>query len=211
MSPLFILGTGGHARDVAEIAEATDYRPVFVTRDRAIIDGWELGDEVVLENEVLVRTEEAFAIGIGDNRKRASIAARLGCNLRFPTLIHPDTSFGRGQRAAAASAAGSVIFAGVRITTNVSIGDFCSVNVNATLSHDVELGEFVGISPGVNIAGNVRVGEGVLVGVGAAVNQGEDRRKLQIGAWTTIGSGAVVTRDCEPNSVYVGVPARKIR
>lgn len=210
-SPLFILGTGGQARDVAEIAHALGYRPVFVTRDSAVVDTWAGEDEVVLEQDVLARTGEPFAIGVGDNRTRAAIVARLRGAMRFPTLIHPDTSFGRGQRQAAEAAAGSAIFAGVRATANVSIGDFCSVNLNVTLSHDVELGAFASLSPGANVAGNVRIGEGVLVGVGASVNQGDDSRKLEIGAWTVIGSGAVVTRDCAPDSVYVGVPARRIR
>lgn len=211
MSPLFILGTGGQARDVAEIAAAVGYRPVFVTRDPAILDSWSLTDEVILEEKAVTHTTEAFAIGVGGNRTRANIATRLGRRLRFPTLIHPDTSFGRGQREATVAAIGSIIFAGVRATANVSIGDFCSVNLNATLSHDVELRDFVSVSPGASIAGNVWVGEGALIGTSAAINQGDDRRKLRIGAWTAVGSGAVVTCDCEPDSVYVGVPARKVR
>lgn len=209
MRPLFILGAGGQARDVAEIADALGYRPIFVTRDASVIAGWMSDDEIVLESEALSQTED-FAIGIGDNRVRADVATRLRGTRRFPALLHPDTSFGRGQRERAAASEGTLVFAGVRVTANVSIGSFCSINVNATLSHDVELGNFVSISPGANIAGNVRVGEGALVGVGAAVNQGDDSRKLEIGAWTVVGSGAVVTRDCAPNSIYVGVPARKI-
>jgi acetyltransferase-like isoleucine patch superfamily enzyme len=34
---------------------------------------------------------------------------------------------------------------------------------------------------------------------------------LTIGADTIIGSGAVVVKDCEASSVYVGCPARKVR
>lgn len=211
MNPLFILGTGGQARDVAEIAHVSGLRPVFVTLDSKVIADWRFEDEVILETEALTHTDELFAIGIGDNRIRANLAVRLRGTLHFPTLIHPDTSFGRGQRDRTARAQGSVIMAGVRVTANVAIGSFCSVNVNATLSHDIELGDFSSVSPGANIAGNVRVGEGALIGSGVAVNQGDDGRKLEIGAWTVIGSGAVVTRDCAQNSVYVGVPARKIR
>lgn len=211
MRPLFILGTGGQARDVAEIAAAVGYRPVFVTRDPFVIATWRLADEVVCEDEALTWKNEAFAIGIGDNRTRANIAVRLRETLRFPALIHPDTSFGRGQQERAAATEGSIIFAGVRATANVSIGDFCAVNVNATLSHDVELGDFASVSPGANIAGNVRIGNGALIGAGAAINQGNDKRKLEIGAWCAIGSGAVVVRDCDPDSIYAGVPARKIR
>lgn len=211
MRPLFILGTGGHARDVAEIAHACGWRPVFVTRDaneRAI---WTRADELVLESDVVTRTSEAFALGIGENRARAAVAARLAPSLSVPSLIHPDTSLGRGQRETIQAARGAVIFAGVRMSSDVSIGDFVTVNLNATLSHDVELGDYANVSPGANVAGNVRVETGAWIGVGAVVNQGDDAQKRLIGAWSIVGSGAVVIRDCEANGVYVGAPARKIR
>jgi sugar O-acyltransferase (sialic acid O-acetyltransferase NeuD family) len=211
MRPLFIIGTGGQARDLADIADALNYRAVFVFHDRETIANWSREQEVVHEDEAFAASTEHFAIGIGDNRIRSGVAARLRATLRFPSLIHPDTSFGRGSRGAAEAAIGTAIFAGARLTNNVAVGDFCTVNLNATLSHDVELGDFANVSPGASIAGNVRIGEGAWIGVGAAVNQGTDARKLEIGAWTTIGSGAVVLRDCEPNSVYAGVPARKMR
>lgn len=211
MSPLFILGTGGQARDIADIADVTGFRPIFVTRDPATIELWSRPEEIVLEDVAVRSTTEAFALGIGDNHVRATVAKRLRGSLHFPSLIHPDASLGRGSRAMANAAVGAMIFAGARLTNNVSIGDFVTINVNATMSHDVELGDFANVSPGANIAGNVRIGEGVWIGVGAAVNQGSDGRKLEIGAWAVIGSGAVVTVDCDAGSVYVGVPARKIR
>jgi maltose O-acetyltransferase len=34
---------------------------------------------------------------------------------------------------------------------------------------------------------------------------------VTIGEGTIIGAGAVVTKDCEPGAVYVGVPARRVR
>jgi maltose O-acetyltransferase len=34
---------------------------------------------------------------------------------------------------------------------------------------------------------------------------------VTIGAGAVVGAGSVVTRDCEPHSVYVGSPARKIK
>jgi acetyltransferase-like isoleucine patch superfamily enzyme len=33
----------------------------------------------------------------------------------------------------------------------------------------------------------------------------------RIGEGAIIGAGSVVTKDCEPGAVYVGVPARRIR
>lgn len=208
---LYILGAGGHALDVADVAAALGYRPIFVTNRDDEIAAWPHDDPIVDEPTAFDGAGREYAIGVGDNRTRAAIAKRLQGKGRFPTLIHPDTSFGRCVRATADRATGSVIFAGARFTNTVAVGDFVAVNLGATVSHDVELGDYVALSPGAHVAGNVRISEGALLGVGVAVNQGAPGRKLSIGAWTTIGSGAVVTRDCAANSVYVGIPARKIR
>jgi acetyltransferase-like isoleucine patch superfamily enzyme len=43
--------------------------------------------------------------------------------------------------------------------------------------------------------------------MGATVVTGVNK----IGENSTIGAGAVVLKDVEPNSVYVGVPAKKLR
>lgn len=208
---LYILGASGHAFDVADVAAALGYRPIFVSNRREEIELWSHDDPIVDEAAALVGTDRCYAIGIGDNRARASIADRLRRYGSFPTLIHPDTSFGRGMREVADHAIGSVILAGARFTNNIVIGNFVTVNLGVTVSHDVELGDYANLSPGAHVAGNVQIGKGVWLGIGVAVNQGAPDRKRTIGAWTTIGSGAVITGDCEADSVYVGVPARKIR
>lgn len=209
-APLFIFGTGGHARDIADIVTILDRRPVFVTRSLDECERWSDADEIVLEENVVSRSGAEFALGIGDNHTRARIAA-IYASLCFPTLIHPDTSFGRGQRAMLEASTGSVVFAGARFTGGISTGAFCTFNLNVTVSHDCEIADFVNLSPGANIAGNVRIGRAAWVGLGAVVNQGSDTHKVTIGANTIIGSGAVVLGDCAANSVYAGVPARKIR
>lgn len=60
-------------------------------------------------------------------------------------------------------------------------------------------GEIVG-----NI-GKVTIGNNVFIGMGAIITKG-----VNIGHNVIIGAGSVVTHDCEPNSVYAGVPAKKI-
>lgn len=208
---LYILGASGHALDVADVAAALGYRPIFVTDRQDEIAAWPHDDPIIDEATALAGADRHYAIGVGDNRVRARIAGRLRDRGYFPALIHPDTSFGRGTRAIAERACGSVILAGARFTNNITIGDFVTVNLGVTVSHDVELGDYANLSPGAHIAGNVRIGEGAWLGIGVAVNQGAPGHKRAIGAWTTIGSGAVVTGDCAADSVYVGIPARKIR
>lgn len=52
----------------------------------------------------------------------------------------------------------------------------------------------------------ITVGDGAWIGAGAIVLPG-----ITIGSGCIIGAGAVVTTDCLPDSVYAGVPARKLR
>lgn len=210
-TPLFIFGTGGQARDVADIAAALNYRPVFITHDTEIINKWNKSDEIILEVDAKKLTKDIFIIGIGENILRAKIAENYKNRLNFVNLVHPEASFGRNQLDSLKNKSGVIIFSGSRFTNNISIGNFCTFNLNSTVSHDCEIEDFVNVSPNASIAGNVRIGVGAWIGIGASVNQGTDARKLQIGEHTVIGSGAAVIRDCEPFSTYVGVPARKIR
>lgn len=206
MRPLFIFGSSGHARDVADVAAALAYRPIFVVEAGGPAPA---DEETVGEADVERYAAEAFAIGIGANHVRRRVAERYGGSLNFVALIHPDTSFGRGQREIVAGTPGTVIFPGVRFTSGIRLGRFCNINLNATISHDVRIGDFVNISPGAHITGNVDIGDEAWIGIGVAVNQGMPGRPIRIGARCTVGSGAVVVADCDPDSVYVGVPARK--
>lgn len=52
----------------------------------------------------------------------------------------------------------------------------------------------------------IRIGNGCWIGARAMFLPG-----VSVGNGCIIGAGAVVTRDCEANALYAGVPARKIR
>jgi len=206
-----IFGTSGFAREVADIVDALGDRPILIARDRAELDAWAFDGEVMLEADIGRDPDSEFAIGIGDNAVRETVARRFADRVRFATLIHPSASFGRGQREAIAASQGVIVCAGVRFTNNIRVGDFAIFNLNATIGHDVIVDDFVNVSPGVCISGNVNLGTRSLIGTGAAVNQGTKDAKLSIGADTVVGSGAVVVKDCDDGAVYVGVPARRIK
>lgn len=207
MTPVYIFGAGGQAREVADIAHSLGYTPVLVVRDTGGGDAvWPFLDEA----EAVGRTDGLFAIGIGANDDRARIAERYA-HLRFPNLVHPESTLGPTTRTALAARRGVVIQAGVRLTAEIAVGDFCNLNLNATVSHDCCLEDFVTVSPGANVGGHVNIGRKAWIGIGARVSNGSTKRPITIGRGAIIGAGAVVIRDCDEGGVYAGVPARRLR
>jgi len=206
-----IFGTSGFARETADIAYEVGFAPIFIARDQGERDAWDFSDDIILESEVERFKDMAFTIGIGENAIRQKVALRFTNKLRFTNLVHPSATFGKRQREHIESKSGVIVCAGVRFTNNIVVGDFSIFNLNSTVGHDVIIEEFVNIAPGANISGNVHIETRCWVGTGATINQGSIDTKLCIGADTTIGSGSVVVKSCDPNAVYVGITAKRIK
>ena len=206
-----IFGTSGMAREAGDIAWALGLEPVYVARDESELGAWNFSAQVILEQYIWQYTEMSYVVGIGESSIRKAIVRRFKDQLRFTNLIHPSATFGTGQREVLEDCMGTIVAAGARFTSGISVGDFCIFNQNVTIAHDCVLGDFVHIAPGANLSGNVHLQDSCWIGAGAVINQGKHTKKLEVGNNTVIGSGAVVIDDCDPDAVYVGVPAKRIK
>ena len=59
---------------------------------------------------------------------------------------------------------------------------------------------------GRSVEKDITIGNGSWIGCNATILSG-----VTIGDGCVIGAGSLVNKDCEPNSLYVGVPAKKVR
>ncbi|MDG9675548.1 NeuD/PglB/VioB family sugar acetyltransferase [Micromonospora sp. DH14] len=204
-SSMVVLGTSGHAREVAWIAEQAGrpllgclgpHRPAEAARLPAT---W-LGDDEWLDT---AHPTVQFVIGVGDGEARARIdflASRNG--RRAGSLVSPAATVG----ARCELGDGSVLWPGAILTTDVRLGRHVHVGTGATVSHDAEIGDFATLLPGSRVAGSSRVGQGATIAAGATVVN-----NISIGAGAMVGAGAVVVHDVPENVVVVGVPARILR
>lgn len=210
-----IIGAGGFGRECLDVVEAVEaahpgsYRVLGVvdcspsdTARRRLADRdvpW-LGS---LDDWLADRPTSWFVVAIGSPEVRAGVAARLeAAGLEPATIVHPAATIGTRS----ALGPGSVVCAGAQVSTGVTLGRHVHVNPNATIGHDTVLADHVSVNPGAVVSGDATVEPRTLVGAGAVVLQG-----LTVGHGSVIGAAACVTRDVEPGTTCVGVPARPLR
>jgi UDP-N-acetylbacillosamine N-acetyltransferase len=100
---------------------------------------------------------------------------------------------------------GCVVQNGAYISTNVVLGSFVKVNVNACIMHDSKIGSFSTLAPSSTILGRVTIGEMCYIGASATILP-----EIAICDNVVIGAGAVVTKTITESGIYAGVPARKL-
>jgi sugar O-acyltransferase (sialic acid O-acetyltransferase NeuD family) len=202
-----IFGTSGFSREVRDICDILGYNEIlFISKNSTS------KTNTVCESEVNRLTEEEFqfAIGVGDNKIRKLIYKNFR-HLEFPNLIHPSSTLGDEQRKLIETSKGIIITAGVRLTNNISIGDFCIFNLNSTVGHDCIIESFSNLAPGCNVSGNVHIKKGSYIGTNSCILQGKNSsNKIKIGKDAVVGAGAVVTKSVEAKNTVVGAPARPL-
>jgi len=215
-TPLVVAGAGGFGRETLDVVEAMNAAapsPVWellgvlddaltdANRDRLTarsvpflgkIDDFLRGSD----------GEASYVVGIGSPVVRRRVATLFDdAGLSPATLVHPSVTCG----AVSTFGPGTVLCAGVTISTNVVLGRHAHVNPNATIGHDTLVEDYVSINPLAGISGDCVIESDVLVGAGAIVLNG-----LRVGRGATLGGAACAVRDVAPGTTVVGVPARPL-
>lgn len=198
---LFVVGGGGHAKVVIEVARSAGWDvvaafdpggagevlgvPVFGSDDNI--------PAFVQDTGVHIAT-----IAIGDNHLRRRLALKmrnLGCST--PILQHPRA----WVSPSAMIEQGVVIMAGAVINAAARIGEDAIVNTMAIVEHDCILGTAVHAAPRSVMGGTCNIGDATLFGIGATARPG-----ITIGKDTVIGAGCVVVSDIGDNIILIGNP-----
>lgn len=106
-------------------------------------------------------------------------------------IIGDDVEIGCNTTVVLGILESTIIKTGAKIGNHVNVGHNCVIGKNTY------------ISAGVMIGGATEIGENCWIAPGASI-----RDNIKIGDNCTIGVGSVVVKDTEPNSIYIGNPAK---
>ena len=198
MHNLIIIGGGGHAKVIADIATKCNYNILGFLDDNDSLDSFLDIKKLGKIRDCINNADKAkFIIAIGNNTVRQRIAQEY--NLDYATIIHPSAIVSNYSQIGK----GTVIMPLAVINADSKIGEHCIINTSAVVEHDNMLGDFSHISPNSTLCGTVKIGKKCHIGAGATVIN-----NISICDNTTIGAGAVVTKNITVLGIYKGIPAR---
>lgn len=206
MSPckgLLILGFGGHARSVADVALAAGISQLLFIDDHARLGEKFLNFPVQKTFDGPLPKDWLCMPAAGDNlRRRDQIVHAQARQWSLATLIAPTSTIGIG----ATLAQGTFVAHHAHIGPMASVGVGTLVNTGGVVEHECKIGEYVHISVNTTVAGRSAIGDFSFIGAGAVVIDG-----ITVCSHVTVGAGATVAHNIRESGVYVGTPARLFR
>lgn len=199
---MLVVGAGGHAKVVIDVARAAGWNPVAIIDpigpghfcSEVPVVG---GDEEV--RAIFARGLRQAVVAIGSNELRLNIGERmLAIGFACPTVTHPGAEISPY----ASVGEGTVIMHGAIINSNAKIGRFVIANTGSIIEHDCSIGDGAHLAPRSVMGGNVRIGAGALFGIGSVACPG-----TTIGEGAVIGAGSVVVSPVGNGRTVMGVPA----
>lgn len=211
MKKIVIIGSGGHAKVIADILlkrkdilkedldivgflddnfQNLEYREIF---NLPILGSLELIEE--FKNK-----DYEYIIAIGNNLIRKKIADKYS-NLIYYTAIHPTAVIGN----MVTIEEGTVVMANAVVNSYSKIGKHCILNTSCVVEHDNKIEDYVHISVSAKTGGTVKIGDNTWIGISATI-----KNNISICDNCSVGAGGVVIKDIKEKGTYVGVPVERI-
>jgi hypothetical protein len=179
---LLLVGAGGHARTVLDLAFRSGHTvSAYVDPVKALrlwLEGAEQldgDDEHLLGDPRVAKLADSLVMGLG-GVKPAMLASRYDLFERYaaafaaepPALVHPAAVVANVESVAP----GAQVMAGAIVNAGAIVGRAAIVNSGAIVEHDAVIDPGAHVAPGAIVLGGAHVGANAMVGAGTAVLPG---------------------------------------
>lgn len=202
MTPVVLIGGGGHCLSVIDVLEAAHVPIAGVVlgedgMQKPVLGYPVLGRDADLESLRMQFDNALVVVGHMRNAmtRRNLFTLLQKLDFHIPAVIAPSAHVSSH----AAIAQGTVVMHHALVNAGAQIDQNCIINTKALVEHDCKIDKHCHVAVGAILCGGVRVEEGAFIGAGAVVKQG-----IHIGRDAVVGMGCVVRHDIPAGTVYVG-------
>lgn len=207
MKEIFVLGIGGSSFARVDLANACGYKVAGLyhyndERTGQMDHGYKiLGSFNDLFDQDI--NGKNFLLTMGDMNIRKDLFKRITSKGGIvPTLIHPTAEI---SQFATVSSNGVIIDSQTIIQSDCSIEEGVFICSQSIVCHQTTIEPYVFVAPKALIGARLRIKHFSFIGQNATVIS---TKVKEVGAYSTIGAGAVVTKPVENGQTVVGNPAK---
>jgi sugar O-acyltransferase (sialic acid O-acetyltransferase NeuD family) len=200
---LFIFGAGSHTKLIIDIfkSQGKNIHGVFddfKNPKDIYYYNYKIMDKISNARKYLKRGDLLFC-GIGDNKIRQQIANEFK-DFMFPNCISSCSTISKSVKIGRGNFVGNYVV----LEPDSVIGSHNIINDLALIGHDAKIGNFNIIAAHVCYGPYSSAKDNNLLGLNSTVNP----TKLTIGNNNIIGSGTVVVKNVDNDSIIMGVPGK---
>jgi len=202
---LGIIGTGGFAREVFQLAKQIQKSEDVWFNEINFVEIDDFYHDEYVDNIRVLKISECdllkmrFVIGVGDPNLKNKILKELPSNITFTSLISPQAFIASDL----VFQAGLIIMPFSYLSCNVTLGKHVHLNAQCTVGHDTIIGDYFTSACSVMIAGNNNISKNCYFGMNSSTRQG-----VSISENVSIGLNSGVIKDINKTGTYIGTPAK---